>query len=81
MKDFGKVLPDVRKKVKTHLDDKKLDQKKVLAAAVTIMDKTGIRVGNEVYEELYGSFGLTTLRRRHTEIRGELIQFHFIGKK
>ncbi|MBP6910693.1 hypothetical protein KBC03_03765 [Patescibacteria group bacterium] len=44
MKDFGKVLPEVRKKVKTHLDDKKLDQKKVLAAAITIMDKTGIRV-------------------------------------
>lgn len=81
MKDFGKVLPSVRTKVKTHLNEKKLDQKKVLAAAITIMDKTGIRVGNEVYEELYGSFGLTTLRRKHTQIHGELIEFHFIGKK
>lgn len=81
MKEFGKALPHIRKKVKVHLDDKEPTQDKVLAAAITIMDRTGIRVGNEVYEELYGSFGLTTLRRKHAKISGENITFHFVGKK
>ncbi len=68
MKDFGKALPTIRKKVQTHLTDKAPTQDKVLAAAITIMDRTGIRVGNEIYEQLYGSFGLTTLHNRHAKI-------------
>lgn len=81
MKEFGTTLPHIRKKVKVHLDDKEPTQDKVLAAAITIMDRTGIRVGNEVYEQLYGSFGLTTLRRKHAKIQGENITFQFVGKK
>ena len=81
MKEFGKALPDMRKQTQRDLSEKELDQKKVLAAAVSIMDMTGIRVGNEQYEALYGSFGLTTLHNRHAKIQGEKINFQFIGKK
>jgi DNA topoisomerase-1 len=45
------------------------------------MDKTGIRIGNEFYEKLYGSFGLTTLKDKHAEIRGSQLKFCFKGKK
>jgi len=39
--------------------------------------KTYIRVGNECYN----TYGLTTLQKRHVNIKGNLIHFNFIGKK
>lgn len=58
-----------------------LSQRKVLAAVVSLMENTGIRVGSSFYEKLYGSFGLTTLKNKHVAISGEKITFSFRGKK
>ena len=38
------------------------------------------RIGNEFYEKLYGSFGLTTFKDKHADIKGQL-KFCFRGKK
>lgn len=78
---FGKALPQLRKTIRKHLREKGWSKQKVLAAAVSIMDKTGLRVGNHFYEKLYGSFGLSTLQNRHLKIRGSQLQFSFRGKK
>ena len=48
---------------------------------ISLMEKTGIRIGNEFYEKLYGSFGLTTLKDKHVNIRGGMVKFTFRGKK
>jgi DNA topoisomerase-1 len=45
------------------------------------MELTSIRVGNESYKKLYGSFGLTTLMNRHVKIEGSTLRFEFKGKK
>lgn len=45
------------------------------------MESTNIRVGNNAYEKLYGSFGLTTLKDKHVEITGSDLKFSFRGKK
>jgi DNA topoisomerase-1 len=45
------------------------------------MELTSIRVGNESYKKLYGSFGLTTLMNKHVKIEGNDIGFEFKGKK
>ena len=45
------------------------------------MELTSIRVGNESYKKLYGSFGLTTLMNKHVKIEGADINFEFKGKK
>ncbi|WP_300601257.1 DNA topoisomerase IB [Niabella sp.] len=78
---FGKALPQLRKTIRKHLQEKGWSKQKVLAAAVSIMDKTGLRVGNHFYEKLYGSFGLSTLQNRHLRIRGDQLLFSFKGKK
>jgi DNA topoisomerase-1 len=79
--DFGKVLPDLRLKLEKDLSLPGLPQNKVLAAVVSLMERTNIRVGNNFYEKLYGSFGLTTLKDRHVKIDGSSLQFSFVGKK
>ncbi len=81
MKEFGKALPKIRQKIDSDLKQSELSQTKILALALTIMDKTWIRVGNEIYQKLYGSFWLTTLRNKHAIIVGETLQFQFVGKK
>jgi DNA topoisomerase-1 len=63
------------------LSDKELSEKKVLAAVVSLMERTNIRIGNAFYEKEYGSFGLTTLKDRHVTFNGNSVTFAFKGKK
>jgi DNA topoisomerase-1 len=79
--EFGKLLPKLRKRVSKDLHSKKMTQQKVLAAALDLMEKTYIRVGNESYEKENGSYGLTTLKDRHVTIRQDKLIVCFSGKK
>ena len=79
--DFGKVLPPIRIQLEADLSLPGLPQEKVLAAVVSLMQQTNIRVGNNFYEKLYGSFGLTTLKDKHVQINGSNLKFSFVGKK
>lgn len=81
MLELGKVLPAIRKQVQKDLSLPGLPRNKVLALVISLMEKTGIRIGNEFYEKLYGSFGLTTLKDKHAEIKGATVKFTFRGKK
>ncbi len=78
---FGSVLPSIRLQVEKDLSLHGLPVEKVLAAVVSLMERTNIRVGNGVYEKLYGSFGLTTLKDKHVNISGSDLTFSFKGKK
>lgn len=78
---FGKAMPEIRRQLDAHLSLPGLPPEKVLAAVVSLMELTSIRVGNNLYEKLYGSFGLTTLKDDHVKIRGAELQFSFKGKK
>lgn len=78
---FAAHLPVIRAKVDKDLNRPNLDHDKVVALIVRLMELTSIRVGNESYKKLYGSFGLTTLMNRHVKIDGTTINFEFKGKK
>ena len=75
------ALPKIRLQIEKDLSRKGLPKEKVLALIISLMERTSIRVGNNTYEKLYGSFGLTTLKDKHTEIKGSDIKFSFKGKK
>lgn len=78
---FAQYLPAIRKQVDKDLARQNLDHDKVVALAIRIMELTSIRVGNESYKKLYGSYGLTTLMNKHVRIEGSDISFEFRGKK
>lgn len=78
---FGKLLPAIRLQVEKDLSLPGLPQAKILAAIVSLMERTNIRVGSNIYEKLYGSFGLTTLKDKHVKITGSNVKFSFVGKK
>lgn len=77
---FAKALPKMRKTTREHLALPGLPRQKVLACVVQLMDKAYFRVGNEVYAKENQSYGLTTLRSKHTRVWGDTIIFDFIGK-
>ncbi|WP_226064690.1 DNA topoisomerase IB [Kaistella polysaccharea] len=81
MLQFGETLPVIRLQLEKDLSRRNLDKKKVLALVVSLMERTNIRIGNNIYEKLYGSFGLTTLKDKHVDITGQKIKFSFKGKK
>ena len=81
MVQFGIVLPAIRLQVEKDLAQADLKAEKVLALALSLMEYTNIRVGNDAYQKLYGSFGLTTLKDQHVSINANKITFSFIGKK
>ena len=79
--DFGKTLPSIRLQLEKDLSIPELCERKVLAAVVSLMERTNIRIGNAFYEKAYGSFGLTTLKDRHVKFEGNAVSFSFKGKK
>ena len=79
--EFGKVLPQMRKKMEDDISHSMLSKEKVLATVASLMERTFIRIGNAEYERLYGSYGLTTLKDGHVDINGATIKFSFKGKK
>ena len=79
--EFGKLLPSLRLRLEEDLAKKDLSVEKVIATVVSLMERTYIRIGNNDYEKMNGSYGLTTLKDKHVKVDGDHIKFSFKGKK
>jgi DNA topoisomerase I len=77
---FGAALPKLRRRLRSLLKPPALSRDKVLAAVVSLLDQTLIRVGNEEYARSNSSYGLTTLRNRHAQVGSRRIALRFRGK-
>lgn len=77
---FGESLPAIRAGVEGALRERSLSREKVLATVVRLLETTCIRIGNDQYARENGTYGLTTLRRRHVRVEGPKIRFRFEAK-
>ena len=77
---FAQALPRLRRRIDRDLKRRGLTREKVLATVVRLLETSLIRVGNEEYAQQNDSFGLTTLRDRHVDVRGSRMRFEFRGK-
>ncbi|MDB6145807.1 MAG: topoisomerase [Pseudomonas sp.] len=80
MIEFGLALPKVRKQLEAQLAAPGIGRDKVMATVVSLLDATLIRIGNSQYARDNRSYGLTTLRNKHVEVKGSAILFQFRGK-
>jgi DNA topoisomerase I len=80
MLGFGRALPGVRRRLRRDLGGDELSRKRVLACAVRLLDLGFFRIGSEDYAEENGSYGLSTIHRRHVSIAGEEIVFDYPAK-
>lgn len=77
---FGGALPELRARIDEDLARPGFDHRKMSALVLALMDSTLIRVGNEEYARTNGTFGLTTLTRRHVVMEPGEVRFRFVGK-
>jgi DNA topoisomerase I len=77
---LGAAMPRVRGTAARHLRKSPSARTRVLAAAVRLMDRGALRIGDENYRRQNGSHGLTTLRCSHATVRGSSVQLCFPGK-
>jgi DNA topoisomerase-1 len=78
--EMARKLPRVRKKLREAMSGPPTGYGQVLATAVHLIDLGCFRPGAEVYAEENGSYGLTTLERRHMRKEGDARVFCFVGK-
>jgi len=77
---FAERLPDLRARMAEDLDRDELDRDRVAAIALRLINLGWFRVGNERYARESRTYGITTLTRRHVEVRGARIRVAFRGK-
>lgn len=78
--EFGHALPKLRKKVETDLASRGLSKDRAVAAVIRLLDIGHVRVGNEAYAEANESYGATTLREEHGQVRGDTLKLQFKAK-
>ncbi|CAM4107090.1 DNA topoisomerase IB [Bordetella tumulicola] len=78
--DFAASLPRIRRRVMRDMHLQALSQDKVLAVLVRLLEITLIRIGTREYARANHSYGLTTLKRRHTAVTGGRLRLRFTGK-
>ncbi|WP_182354280.1 DNA topoisomerase IB [Flaviflexus huanghaiensis] len=77
---FGQNLPTIRRAVTRDLKQTEDGRTRALAAAVRLIDRVGLRVGGQEYADENGSFGASTLQRRHVTLEGDTVHLRFKGK-
>jgi DNA topoisomerase-1 len=77
---FGKALSKARERVLADIGAEGMSLERACAVAVRLLDLGYFRIGNDVYTDTNGSFGLTTLRKDHVSKHKDALRFHFVGK-
>jgi DNA topoisomerase I len=77
---FAEKLPELRAAMAEHLDKGELDRERVSAIALRLINLGWFRVGSDRYVRGSGTYGITTLTRRHVTVRGHRVTLAFRGK-
>jgi DNA topoisomerase-1 len=80
LSEFGICLSAIRARVLRELARDELDRDRVIAAIVRLLDRTGLRVGNDSYLKENHTSGLTTISKKHVTLHGSEIELDFPGK-
>lgn len=77
---LGATLPALRRWIADRLRGEIGDRYTAIAAALALIDRAALRVGDPQYTADYGSHGVTTLRNRHVRFDGTSIRLLYTAK-
>lgn len=77
---FGEQLPTIRQKIDENLRKRTWCREKVLGLVVLILDEYYLRIGNNIYRNANGTYGLTTLRRKHLLSENKQLRLSYKAK-
>jgi DNA topoisomerase-1 len=78
--EVARQLSRTRTSVREHLALPGMPLERAAATAVRLLDLGYFRIGSDAYTDENGTFGLTTLERRHVSRRKGKLVFSFTGK-
>ncbi|WDZ81986.1 DNA topoisomerase IB (plasmid) [Ensifer adhaerens] len=77
---FARALPRIRRKVRRQMEGETVAATTVLAALAALLDQEPLRIGSSTYVAENGTYGATTLLKRHLRIKPDCIELDFKGK-
>jgi DNA topoisomerase-1 len=81
MVDFAKALPKMRRRVLADLrNGDELNEQRVLACALRLLDGGLFRIGSEQYADDEGGLGLATVTKSSVTVAGDEVVFDYLAK-
>jgi len=78
---FGDYLPKLKKITNEHIALEGLPREKVLAVIMRLINSLYFRVGTDLSEQHYKTYGITTLQKKHLTVgRKGKLEFDYVGK-
>jgi DNA topoisomerase-1 len=77
---FGERLSGIRAAMAADMDRDALDRERVAAVALRLINLGWFRPGSERYAKESRTYGITTLRKEHVDVRGRRIRLDFPAK-
>jgi DNA topoisomerase-1 len=77
---LSEKLPILKKQLDDDINLRGMPREKVIAAIIQLMLLTQTRIGNTTYAQENASYGLTTIRNDHAEVKGSKVHLTFRGK-
>jgi len=81
VRQLARDLPRIRAAVDADFRGRELTKARVAAGVVRLISQGFFRVGSERYAQENRTFGITTLRKRHLTLDGDLLVFEYVGKR
>ena len=81
LKKIGVHIDRLHRTINNDLSQKEMTKTKLVALILKIMEMCNFRNGSKVYEKKYGSYGITTIHKKHLTFKNNGVQIKFIGKK
>ena len=77
---FGELLPGLRNQIRRDVRDGPFTCAWACGIAVTLVNRGWFRVGSERHARASRTYGITTLYKRHVDVRGDRLTFRFRTK-
>jgi DNA topoisomerase-1 len=77
----ARKLPAARRAIQRDLGLEGMPLERADAVAVRLLDLGYFRIGSDVYADTNGSFGLTTLEKRHVRRKGDVMRLLQVGQQ
>ena len=80
VRELARSMPRIRKTLRADARARRLGKDAVAALVLRLIGETFCRVGGERYAKENGTFGITTLRKKHLQLGKRTVCFEYKGK-
>jgi DNA topoisomerase I len=80
VRELARTMPKIRKTIRADARSRDLTKDAVAALVLRLIGETFCRVGGERYAKENGTFGITTLRKKHLQLGKRSVCFEYKGK-